>query len=333
MLPRRAFFAREKKPPMGSPSDLALNELSCNSPSGAIRISRMKKGGKKDRGSPYNGLRKSSRFATSYDKARSESKGASNNAFLLSPSRGDGDGGAFVAEKMIIVKKPNNDFEGNRLGLTFRTLPEQFKEGVVVSSLAEGGAAAGSELLVGDIILAVDGVTVKNAEEAVRCCTAARPGANIFLTAVGGTREVVLDKRLGDCGMTCAGAGYIKRGVLLKRIQQGSLADKAQVYCGDTILSVNGALINHHSECVKAIDAVQDIVRLVLLGESTEIRIPIMPAVDANANAASTPDLSDPCQPALDASNPFAELAVAAAKGTSARSKFILYCPGNLPLL
>ena len=33
-------------------------------------------------------------------------------------------------------------------------------------------------------------------------------------------------------------------------------------------------LVNHHAECVKAIDAVPDIVRLVVLGESQEVSLP-----------------------------------------------------------
>ena len=42
----------------------------------------------------------------------------------------------------------------------------------------------------------------------------------------------------------------VSRGVLLKRIQTGSLADQAKLYPGDTIVSVNGKLVNHHAEAV-----------------------------------------------------------------------------------
>ena len=101
----------------------------------------------------------------------------------------------------------------------------------------------------------------------------AKPGASIFILALGGTREVCLDKRAGDCGMTCSAAKHVNRGVLLKRIQKGSLADKAKLYPGDTIISVNGTLVNHHSEAVKAIDKIKDIVKVVVLGESQELSI------------------------------------------------------------
>jgi hypothetical protein len=60
----------------------------------------------------------------------------------------------------------------------------------------------------------------------------AKPGASLFITALGGTREVCLDKRMGDCGMTCAAATHLKRGVLLKRIAKDSLADVAKLYPG-----------------------------------------------------------------------------------------------------
>ena len=146
--------------------------------------------------------------------------------------------------------------------------------GVLISGLHPEGAGAASSLLVGDVVQSINGVPVRTAEEAVRYCGGAPLGSSIYISAMGGTREVVLDKREGDCGMTCAGAGFVARGVLLKRIQAGSLADKSKLYCGDTILSVNGRLVNHHSECVQAIDAVRDLVRLVVLGESQEVIVP-----------------------------------------------------------
>ena len=36
----------------------------------------------------------------------------------------------------------------------------------------------------------------------------AKAGASIFILVRGGTREVTLDKRLGDCGMTCSAAKH-----------------------------------------------------------------------------------------------------------------------------
>jgi C-terminal processing protease CtpA/Prc len=39
---------------------------------------------------------------------------------------------------------------------------------------------------------------------------------------------------------------------------------------GDTIVSVNGELVNNHAEAVAAIDKVQTVVKLVVLGESVE---------------------------------------------------------------
>ena len=63
----------------------------------------------------------------------------------------------------------------------------------------------------------------------------------------------------------CASAKHTQRGVLLKRIAKGSLADRANLYPGDTIVSVNGQLVNHHQDAVQAIDNVRDLVKLVVV--------------------------------------------------------------------
>ena len=54
-----------------------------------------------------------------------------------------------------------------------------------------------------------------------------------------------------------AAALHVKRGVLLKRIAKGSIADKAKLYPGDTIVGVNGKLVNHHSEAVRELGLTQ----------------------------------------------------------------------------
>jgi S1-C subfamily serine protease len=134
-------------------------------------------------------------------------------------------------------------------------------------------------------------------EEAMSAISEAEAGAMIFLGVAGGTREVVLDKRCGDCGMTCARATHATRGVLLKRIAKGSLADAAKLYPGDTILSINGKLINHHQVAVDEIDACEDVVRLVLLGESTELHLPASlpsdPSAPLGITLANHEDVSD----------------------------------------
>lgn len=257
----RSSKSKQKFDAGASPSGM-LSELSCNSPTGPMKLGKGIRKGLK--GSPAQ--RKSSRLLSSMSSSRSYHDADP----LLTPGRKVSD--CFVADKHVIVRKPNNDFE--KLGITFRTDASTCNMGVLISGLEPGGAGASSSLLVGDVVLSIDGVAVKTAEEAVRHCGGARPGASLYIAAMGGTREVVLDKRRGDCGMTCAGAGFIARGVLLKRIASGSLADAEKLYCGDTILSINGVLVNHHAECVKAIDAVPDIVRLVVLGESQEVSLP-----------------------------------------------------------
>ena len=201
-------------------------------------------------------------------RSKPETYCAFDDAPLLTPGRLHSS--AFVSDKHVILKKPAGV---DKIGITVRDAPEVNHTGVIVYQLAEGSASAASELLVGDIVYSIDGVPTTSATEAARLISDAKPGSSLFVLAMGGTREVVLDKRHGDCGMTCAAAKHVNRGVLLKRIQPGSLADKAKLYPGDTIVSVNGTLVNHHAEAVAAIDKVRDVVRLVVLGESTELTI------------------------------------------------------------
>ena len=74
--------------------------------------------------------------------------------------------------------------------------------------------------------------------------------------------------------MTCSAAAHSKRGVLLKRIAKGSLADKAAIFCGDTIISVNEELVYSHEHAVTLCNASKDEVRFVMLGKSTEVTLP-----------------------------------------------------------
>ena len=226
-----------------------------NSPSGSLRI--MKSAiGKSPRKSPRA---KGKKGGADRQSQRLLSESSWDDAPLMVPGRNNS--GGYVADKHVILKKPA---DGGKLGVKFRTAPDLgIMSGVVVTRIEENSAAASSSLLVGDIITSIDGVTTDSAEEAFRrtpplrslepsalnptpflalmlapsvpsCAVvvAAKPGASIYVLALGGTREVSIDKRMGDCGMTCAAAKHVCRGVLLKRIAKGSLADKAKLYPG-----------------------------------------------------------------------------------------------------
>ena len=229
---------------IGSPSGpLSELSLSANSPSGPMRLGKVKKGS--SRLSPYGPSRRSGGGARLMMK---EACGFGwDDAPLLTPGRTHSSN--FVADKHVIIKKPQYDDE--KVGVTFTDTAD--RNGVLVSGTKEGSVAWHSELLVGELVISVDGNPVHSAEEAVRFIGEAKPRASIFITVAGGCRRVTIDKRMGDCGMTCA-ATKAPRGVLLKRIAKGSLADKERLYPGDTIVSVNESLVHHHSEAVAKID-------------------------------------------------------------------------------
>lgn len=267
------FFARSSRRNLSacdSPS-AGLSEMNINSPSGPLRMAKSYGGITKNKSSPYakgGAGRRSQRLLDMG--GGSDSAGFFDDAPLLTPGRAHSM--SFVADKHVILKKAA---DGGKIGIHFREMPkrEGLVQGVVLTGIDAGSVAAASTLLVGDVITQIDGVDTSTAEAAATAVAAAKPGASLFVLARGGTREVVLDKRLGDCGMTCAAAKHTNRGVLLKRIAKGSLADVAKLYPGDTIVSVNGALVDHHQEAVTAIDQVSSLVKLVVLGESTELRI------------------------------------------------------------
>ena len=265
----------------GSPSEFlggALGELSCNSPSGPIRLGRGSKGITKGaRGSPYD--KKAGRggkrgggsllsVGTGYDATSHEP------LFMPRPVTGSATS-QYTANKVVVVKKPATASGGcvPSIGLKF------YKEGpngaVIIGEFTEAlSAAERAGLLVGDVVSQIDGKDVASTAEAAWMVNEAAPGASIYFQIAGGTRQVVLDKRCGDCGMTCA-AARVARGVLLKRIAAGSLADHAKLYPGDTILAVNGVLVHHHADAVAQIDACKDVVKLVVLGESRELCVPL----------------------------------------------------------
>ena len=237
----------------------ALAELSCNSPTGPMRVNKSRAA---KEASPY-GKKKGRSLLSQNERTTLD---VWDSAPLLTPGRLTS--AQWMEDKRVILKKPT---DGGKVGMRFN----EYKggQGVILTRIEEGSASASSTLLVGDVITQIDGIEITSpliAQDTIGC---AKPGASLFITALGGTREVSLDKREGDCGMTCSAASYVKRGVLLKRIAKGSLADVAKLYPGDTIVSVNGTLVNHHTEAVAAIDQVADMVKIVVLGESQEVEI------------------------------------------------------------
>ena len=257
--PMPSFFSRRpSRMEVSSPGSLGgmLADLDTNSPSGPLRTARPKRAAA--RKSPYGRSSSSHHFSDSL---------LHDAQPLLTPGRKNSN--SFVADKHIMIKKP----EDGPIGITFQAAPAAFGGNVLLCGIAPGSVGEASGMLVGDMILAVNGTPVANEKDVLALINEAQEGSAIFFTVSGSTRRATIDKRLGDCGMTCAAAAHIVRGVLLKRIAKGSLADNASLYPGDTILAVNNKLVNHHAEAVAAIDALSDLVHLTILGESQEVEI------------------------------------------------------------
>lgn len=243
-----------------------LGELSTNSP---LRVMKTKKHGA-HRGSPYGnggGRRGNARWfrGSAAQSQRSDQLLCDDGKELLTPGRAHS--AMFVADKHIEIPK-----EGAPHGLSFK---DEAYVGVVVSGMAEGSPAVADGMLVGDSVSAVNGESIKSAAHAKALVEDARyQGKSATITAAGSTRAVTMDKRTGDLGMTCSAAAHMSRGVLLKRIAAGSLAEKSAIYPGDTIISVNGELVYEHASAVKLMNACKAEVHLVMWGQSTEVSLP-----------------------------------------------------------
>ena len=91
-------------------------------------------------------------------------------------------------------------FDGNRLGTMLMPLNDQLaayfgvKEGVLVSSVDEGSAAAKAGLQAGDVILAVNGRMVRNPAD-VRMALMTSAGSTLDLRIVREKRELTLTVR------------------------------------------------------------------------------------------------------------------------------------------
>jgi S1-C subfamily serine protease len=233
-----------------------LSDMSTNSP-GAMRMNG--KSRKAARNSPY-GSRRGNRLTHGLSSLRDSAFGCDDGKALLTPGRKNSS--AFVPDKHVNFHKSDGPH-----GLQFST---DSNAGVVVCGIDRTSQGATKGVLVGDILYAIDSVPVKSHLQASGMLLNALEAGSVTLTLSGNTRALTLDKTKGDLGMTMCGAEHVTRGVLLKRIQKGSLADQGELYCGDTIISVNETLVQRHDHAVALCNASRAEVRLVMLGKSVE---------------------------------------------------------------
>jgi len=137
-----------------------------------------------------------------------------------------------------------------------------FGYGVVVSELGTGTALRAG-LLVGDVIMEINGYAVSTHEEALARLRQIQSAEYVFSLA-SKAHEVVVDKEEpGELLLTLANpkAGA---GVEVRKVESGGLAAKAGLRAGDRILSANGSLVDDHLAAMTVIDSTPRWLQLVL---------------------------------------------------------------------
>ena len=154
------------------------------------------------------------------------------------------------------------DKADGRVGVTCRNCGRG--AGIEVCALEPGSLALSQGVRVGDVLLSVNGELARSHDHAVRLIDAS-PRLSLVLEA--GTREVTLDKRDGDVGLTVGDALDGGSGVVVIGVQPGGLAILNGVSLGTVVLSVNGVLVEDHAHAMELVDASPPELALVLANE------------------------------------------------------------------
>jgi len=160
------------------------------------------------------------------------------------------------------------DKSTGKVGITCRNRTEKGR-GVQVSNLVPGGSAQRAGIMVGDVLLSVGGTLVDHHEHAIELVDASETRFEMVL--LGTTRCLVLNKMLGDVGVTFANNIRQEPGVVVVGLEPGKLAVQSGVQLGDVVLSINGQLVDSHGEAVQYLDAATAQVYLVLSSEKADI--------------------------------------------------------------
>ena len=152
------------------------------------------------------------------------------------------------------------DKRRGRVGLTCRTEP--CGHGVQVAALEPGSVALAAGLFVGDVLLSINGVLVSDHRHAIELIDAAHV---LSVVVDARTREVTLDKRSSnrDVGLTVSDRIDGGSGVVVTGLQPGGLAIQ-RLALGDTILSIEGCLVEGHADAITRVDQADATFRLVI---------------------------------------------------------------------
>jgi serine protease Do len=220
------------------------------------------------------------------------------NSEIYSPSGGSV-GIAFdipgdLAKRIVANLKDKGSVSRGWLGVHIQNVSEDIAgslglkgaHGALITKITEKGPADGSELKVGDAVMAVEGKKVADSRDLARLIADLAPGDQTRLTVFrdGKEHEVTIklgqfpdDKKLakmeepegkpatppetkdlGEFGLSLAPASVLGKdktdGVLITKVTQGSEAETKGLKEGDIILEIGGAAVSNPSDVVKGVD-------------------------------------------------------------------------------
>jgi serine protease Do len=194
--------------------------------------------------------------------------------------------------------------EHARLGVTLQDLNQSLAEtfglktpdGAIVSSVANGTAAAKAELKPGDVITKIDGEPVRASGDVSSRVGMAKPGQKMKLavwrdkanvevdvtlgTAEGATRQAAADMPKGRLGLAVRPLSEPEKRQL--RTEHGLVVEdasgpaaRAGIQPGDVVLSLNGQPVDSAEQIRAALDRKPATVALLIQRDSQRIFVPI----------------------------------------------------------
>lgn len=204
------------------------------------------------------------------------------NTAILAPSGGNVGIGFAIPSNMVMNIKDSlvkhGEVRRGLLGVTTQDINAELAkafnlnstQGVVVSQVHANSPAARAGLEPGDIILAVNGKTIKNSYEVRNMIGLMQIGESVDLevlrgnerktvnAVIGKPQRVTVDGQTLHRGLKGATLGATPRdqveGVLLEKVEPRSNAARAELQAGDVIVSANRYRVRSIDELKQAID-------------------------------------------------------------------------------
>ena len=219
------------------------------------------------------------------------------NSEIYSPSGGSV-GIAFdvpgeLAKRIVAALKERGSVSRGWLGVHIQNVTEDIANslglksahGALITKITEKGPADGSDLRVGDAVMAVNGKKVSDSRDLARLIADLAPDAEARLTVFRDSKEREVNIKLGqfpdekrlakleepdakpdtpetkdlsEFGLSLAPASVLGKettdGVLITKVAHGSEADDKGLKEGDIILEIGGTAVSNPSDVLKGVD-------------------------------------------------------------------------------